>query len=105
MAMLNWDLQKNNDKIALLLSGELSRHTLLPIWQQRAVFLSASELDKSVIEWDLSGITRIDSAGFATLCDFLPNKTVRLIHPPKQLLTLADLVGLSDWIAKFTALN
>ena len=111
MAMLNWDLQKNNDKIALLLSGELSRHTLLPIWQQRAVFLSASELDKSVIEWDLSGITRIDSAGSATLCDFLrdcetlPNKTVRLIHPPKQLLTLADLVGLSDWIAKFTALN
>jgi len=30
---------------------------------------------------------------------------VRLVYPPKQLLTLADLVGLSDWIANFTDLN
>ena len=52
----------------------------------------------------------IDSAGFAALCDFLRecqklNKTVRLVYPPKQLLTLADLVGLSDWIANFTDVN
>lgn len=111
MNTLNWDLQQNDDKIALLLSGELSRNTLLPMWQQRAVFLSESTLNKPIIEWDLSGIVRIDSAGFAVLCDFLrfcetlPNKTVRLIVPPQQLLTLADLVGLSNWIAKFTALN
>ena len=111
MAMLNWDLKKNDDKITLLLTGALSRHTLLPLWQQRAVLLSATNLDKPYIEWDLSGLTRIDSAGFAALCDFLrdcqqlPNKTVQLIHPPQQLLTLADLVGLADWIAKFTALN
>lgn len=111
MAMLNWDLKKNDDKITLLLTGALSRHTLLPLWQQRTVLLSATNLDKPYIEWDLSGLTRIDSAGFAALCDFLrdcqqlPNKTVRLTHPPQQLLTLADLVGLADWIAKFTALN
>lgn len=109
--MLNWELKQNDDKIALLLSGELSRNTLLPMWQQRAVFLSEGKLNKPVIEWDLSQITRIDSAGFATLCDFLracqqlPNKTVRLVNPPTQLLTLADLVGLSDWIANFTDLN
>lgn len=109
--MLNWDLQKNDDKITLLLSGALSRHTLLPLWQQRTRILSAENLDKSEIEWDLSGLQRIDSAGFAALCDFLrycqqlPNKTVRLIHPPQQLLTLADLVGLTDWIANFTVLN
>ena len=48
--MLNWDLKKNDDKIALLLSGELSRNTLLPMWQQRDVFLSANALDKTVIE-------------------------------------------------------
>ena len=108
--MLNSDLKKNDDKIALLLSGELSRNTLLPMWQQRDVFLSANALDKTVVEWDLSGIQHIDSAGFAALCDFLRecqmlNKTVRLVYPPKQLLTLADLVGLSDWIANFTDLN
>lgn len=108
--MLNWDLKKNDDKIALLLSGELSRNTLLPMWQQRDTFLSASALDRTVVEWDLYGIKHIDSAGFAALCDFLRecqklNKTVRLVYPPKQLLTLADLVGLSDWIANFTDLN
>ncbi|MDU0889045.1 MAG: NTP-binding protein, partial [Haemophilus parainfluenzae] len=49
----------------------------------------------------------IDSAGFALLCDFLhdseqlPNKKVRLINPPEQLLTLADLVNLSHWIGTF----
>ena len=105
--MLNWDLQKNNDKITLFLFGELSRTTLLPMWQQRGVFLSESTLDKTIVEWNLSGLQHIDSAGFTALCDFLRecqkiNKTVRLVYPPKQLLTLADLVGLSDWIANFT---
>ncbi|AJO87687.1 TPA: lipid asymmetry maintenance protein MlaB [Haemophilus influenzae] len=105
--MLNWDLQKNNDKITLFLFGELSRCTLLPMWQQRGVFLSASTLDKTIVEWNLSDLQHIDSAGFAALCDFLRecqkiNKTVRLVYPPKQLLTLADLFGLSDWIANFT---
>lgn len=108
MSMLNWDFTQNNDKIALQFSGELSRNTLLPLWQQRASFLSESKLNQNIIEFDLTGITRIDSAGFALLCDFLhdsqqlPNKTVRLVNPPQQLLTLADLVNLSDWIAAFT---
>ncbi len=70
-------------------------------------FLSASTLDKTIVEWNLSDLQHIDSAGFAALCDFLRecqklNKTVRLVYPPKQLLTLADLFGLSDWIANFT---
>ncbi|MDC2825321.1 lipid asymmetry maintenance protein MlaB [Rodentibacter pneumotropicus] len=108
MTRLNWDLIQNNDKIALRFSGELSRNTLLALWQQRASFLSEAKLNQSVIEWDLTGVTKIDSAGFALLCDFLydskklPNKMVRLVNPPQQLLTLADLVNLSDWIAAFT---
>lgn len=111
MNTLNWALQKNDDKITLLLTGALSRHTLLSLWRQRETVLSAQNLDKPFIEWDLSGLERIDSAGFAALCDFLqmcqklPHKTVRLIHPPQQLLTLADLVGLAHWIANFMALN
>ncbi len=47
--MLNWDLKKNDDKIALLLSGELSRNTLLPMWQQRDVFFTANALDKQLL--------------------------------------------------------
>ena len=88
--MLNWDLVQNNDKIVLRFSGELSRNTLLPLWQQRASFLSETKLTQPYIEWDLHDSQQ------------LPNKTVRLVNPPQQLLTLADLVNLSDWIASFT---
>ncbi|MDU2561952.1 MAG: lipid asymmetry maintenance protein MlaB [Haemophilus parainfluenzae] len=107
MTALKWDLIQNNDKIALQLSGELSCNTLLPLWQQRASFLSEKLANQSTIEFDLTNIKRIDSAGFALLCDFLhdsqqlPNKKVRLINPPEQLLTLADLVNLSHWISTF----
>ena len=107
MTALKWDLIQNNDKIALQLSGELCRNTLLPLWQQRASFLSEKLANQSTIEFDLTNIKRIDSAGFALLCDFLhdseqlPNKKVRLINPPEQLLTLADLVNLSHWIGTF----
>ena len=107
MTALKWDLIQNNDKIALQLSEELSRNTLLPLWQQRASFLSEKLANQSTIEFDLTNIKRIDSAGFALLCDFLhdseqlPNKKVRLINPPEQLLTLADLVNLSHWIGTF----
>ena len=107
MTALKWDLIQNNDKIDLQLSEELSRNTLLPLWQQRASFLSEKLANQSIIEFDLTNIKRIDSAGFALLCDFLhdseqlPNKKVRLINPPEQLLTLADLVNLSHWISTF----
>ena len=107
MTALKWDLIQNNDKIALQLSGELSRNTLLPLWQQRASFLSEQLANQSIIEFDLTNIKRIDSAGFALLCDFLhdseqiANEEVRLINPPEQLLTLADLVNLSHWIGTF----
>ena len=107
MTALKWDLIQNNDKIAFQLSGELSRNTLLPLWHQRASFLSEKLANQSIIEFDLTNIKRIDSAGFALLCDFLhdseqlPNKKVRLINPPEQLLTLADLVNLSHWIGTF----
>ena len=107
MTALKWDLIQNNDKIALQLSGELSRNTLLPLWQQRASFLSEKLANQSIIEFDLTNIKRIDSTGFALLCDFLHDsekkkkKKVRLINPPEQLLTLADLVNLSHWISTF----
>lgn len=105
---LTWEWLANNDKITLRLSGELSRNTLLPLWQQRAVFFVDAE-NYQYIEWDLAQITRIDSAGFALLCDLLKhnqslppqNKQQQLIHFSDQLLTLADLYGLSPWIRQF----
>ena len=110
---LHWESQVNDGKMTLQLSGELSRNTLLSLWQQRASFLLEGQLDGQMIVWDLSQITRIDSAGFALLCDFLQHNQTLLTkaqrqilqNPPSQLLTLADLFGLSDWIAQFIPQN
>ena len=60
MTALKWDLIQNNDKIALQLSGELSRNTLLPLWQQRASFLSEKLANQSTIEFDLTNIKSIE---------------------------------------------
>ena len=71
------------------------------------LFYQKSKTIKVSLNLILTEINRIDSAGFALLCDFLhdceqlPNKKVRLISPPEQLLTLADLVNLSHWISTF----
>ena len=106
---LRWASQVNNDRMTLQLSGELSRNTLLPLWQQRASFLLGKPSAEQDIYWDLSQITRMDSAGFALLCDFLQHNQTRLLKgrvqvlqcPPSELLTLADLFGLSDWLTQF----
>ncbi|WP_386689747.1 lipid asymmetry maintenance protein MlaB [Lonepinella sp. MS14437] len=106
---LTWSAVQNNDKITLQLVGELSRDTLLPLWQQRLTFLSEKQIADKDILWDLAQITRIDSAGFALLCDFIahcrhiqqPNHRIVLENVPSQLLTLADLFGLTDWLAPF----
>lgn len=45
----------------LVLSGILEHHTLLPLWQQRDVLVKD-------LQWiDLSGLSRVDSAGLACL--------------------------------------
>ncbi|MDO5053759.1 lipid asymmetry maintenance protein MlaB [Pasteurella oralis] len=106
---LTWAIKQNDDNITLQFIGELSRDTLLPLWEQRASFLSAEKRNTSYIFWDLSQVSRIDSAGFALLCDFLQycqtvvkqEYHIVLKNAPSQLFTLADLFGLSAWIATF----
>ncbi|OOF70544.1 lipid asymmetry maintenance protein MlaB [Rodentibacter caecimuris] len=103
---LNWNLEVKNSKITVRLKGVLLRDTLLPLWQQRSSFLSFQSRPEQ-LEWDLSEIESVDSAGFAFLCDCL-NKigqvneiNVVIMNPPAQLLKLADLFGLSIWLNKF----
>ncbi len=115
---LKWSLEQNNDRIVLRLIGELSRNTLLPLWNayntrpkegQRDSFLSAEQIADKDIYCDLAQISRIDSAGFALLCDLVAhcrrlqrqNSILLLEDAPPQLLTLADLFGLSDWLKPF----
>lgn len=115
---LKWSLEQNGDRIVLRLIGELSRNTLLPFWnvyhirkdgEQRDSFLSATQIADKNICCDLAQISRIDSAGFALLCDLIvhcrhlqqKNKILLLENVPPQVLTLADLFGLSDWLKPF----
>lgn len=100
---LQWDIQQNHESLFVKLSGELTRNTLLPLWKQRASFLSPTE--KQSLYWDLKEITRIDSAGFTLLAELLnhyhkivPN---RLINTPDSVKTLADLYDLDAWFDQF----
>lgn len=105
---LDWVLEQNDDKIALRLIGELSRDTLLPLWLQRASFPFMQKNANKLVIFDLTTITRVDSAGFAILCNLIQQTTaeaknpLKLENPPAQLLTLADLFGLSHWIMPLT---
>ncbi len=104
--MLNWDLQKNNDKITLFLFGSYLAAPCYQCGSNVAFFCQKVHLIKLL----LNGIYLVFSILIQLVLQRFViftrvskiNKTVRLVYPPKQLLTLADLVGLSDWIANFT---
>ncbi|PJG84625.1 STAS domain-containing protein [Conservatibacter flavescens] len=106
---LQWVALSQENTLVLQLSGELSRNTLLPLWSQHETILASHAVANKHIHWDLSQITRIDSAGFAFLCELLQHSqsvqtvgtNVRLIGAPSQLFTLSDLFGLSTWIKPF----
>ncbi len=110
-AKLTWSAIQNNDKIALRLAGELSRNTLLPLWnewkrQQRFAVLSTSQMAAHVIEWDLSSLTRMDSAGFALFSELLYDiqkmaVSQKIINVPDELMTLAELFDLDNWLKTF----
>lgn len=104
--LLHWDFSSNNDKICLSFSGELTRFTLSSVLKERHHFFAKIKNNSSIILWDFSELYRIDSAGFAFLCELLHqgeslSKNQMLINSPKQFLTLADLFGLSNWLSAF----
>ena len=104
---LQWDIQQNSESLMVQLSGELTRNTLLPFWQQRAAFLSPKP--HQYIYWDLKGLTAIDSAGLALLIELLNHYSLKnpnsLIHTPNNVLKLAELFGLSNWLSPFLILS
>lgn len=101
---LKWALNTNDDNITLKLSGQLSRYTLSALWHNRNELLAKGLARTEPFIWDLEALTHIDSAGFALLCELIHqldhNNTYpqKIIHIPPQLLTLAELFGLSTWI-------
>ncbi len=100
---LQWSILHNNESLVVELSGELTRDTLLPLWKQRASFLSTRK--NQHIYWDLKAISRIDSAGFVLLTELLhfygKQTSNHLIHVPNVVKTLADLYDLDQWLNSY----
>ncbi|MCK3654723.1 NTP binding protein (Contains STAS domain) [Pasteurellaceae bacterium Macca] len=100
---LQWHIQQNNETLFVQLSGELTRNTLLPLWKQRASFLSP-KMNQNIY-WDLKSLTQIDSAGFTLLAEILHHYQKKnanyLINTPQFVKGLADLFDLSNWFSSF----
>lgn len=97
---LQWDIQQNNESIMIRLFGDLTRNTLLPLWKQRASFLSPKPNQQ--IYWDLKSLNNIDSAGFTLLAELLNHYQKQnencIINTPKTIINLAELFDLDDWL-------
>lgn len=100
---LQWSVLHNNESLVVELSGELTRDTLLPLWKQRASFLSPKS--NQYIYWDLKSLTSIDSSGFTLLAELLHHYQQKnpncLLNTPPTLTSLAELFDLSDWFKTF----
>lgn len=88
-------LEQDASAGCLAVVGELSFATVGELAAQgEGVFPDAIELDI-----DLAGVTRVDSAGLALLVEWVrlgrgAGRTIRLRHPPDQLLAIARASGL-----------
>lgn len=100
---LQWDIQQNNESIIVQLFGDLTRNTLLPLWKQRASFLSPKA--NQHIYWDLKSLNHIDSAGFTLLAELLNHYQKQnqncIINTPVTIKNLADLFDLDEWFSQF----
>lgn len=87
--------------MAAILSGELSfAQVPAALVQARA----AVESGQGPVELDLSGVTRVDSAGLALLLELARiargrGRELRCAHAPEQLQRLAEFFGLSPLLA------
>ncbi|MBV6541433.1 STAS domain-containing protein [Ursidibacter maritimus] len=100
---LQWNIQQNSESVIVQLFGELTRDTLLPLWKQRASFLSPKI--NQHIYWDLKSLRNIDSAGFSLFIELLNDYQKQnpncIINVPEVVKNLAELFDLSDWLKSF----
>lgn len=100
---LQWRIQQNNESVIIQLFGDLTRDTLLPLWQQRASFLSPKA--NQHLYWDLKNLQRLDSAGFTLLAELLNHYQKHnrscLINTPDAIKSLVELFDLTEWFSPF----
>ncbi|MFI8417955.1 lipid asymmetry maintenance protein MlaB [Serratia sp. NPDC078593] len=87
-------LRVETQQKTLVLSGDLDRETLLPLWQQRATLLT----DKTAI--DVAQLQRVDSSGLALLVHLCEQHgtELKISGATDRLKTLITLYNLQDII-------
>lgn len=88
---LSWQ----RDGQVLSLEGELNSDTLLPLWEQR------QEVVSGVTVFELSGLTRVDTAGLALLIHLIgqakqQGNDIELRQMSENLHTLVQLYNLPE---------
>lgn len=96
VASLQADIQQGNDG-RLAISGDLSFDSVAHLWRKIHDWFR----DREVLDIDLSGVRRSDSAGVALLVSCLrqaqqSGKTVRFFNIPAQMLALARVSSLDQ---------
>lgn len=84
------------DAHSLILEGELTHKTLLPLWQQKETLLNG------VTSVNVSGLTHVDSSGLALILQFIgesdkkgnPLKIIGVTDKLNTLITLYNLKGM-----------
>lgn len=87
--------------MAEAIAGELTFANVMPTLQR---LRPATATGSGPLELDLSGVTRVDSAGLALLLELARNaraagRELKLIGAPEQLRRLAGFFGLTPLLA------
>lgn len=96
-ASLNWHV----DNGVMILSGDLNRETLMPLWDERQTFIPSD-----VHSLDVSGLEYVDSPGLAMLIYLLDGTSARerpvaLVGLTEKLRALMALYNLQQIIQPY----
>lgn len=92
--LADWRIEAHS----LILAGELTYKTLLPLWEQK------DELIKSAASIDVSDLSHVDSSGLALILQFAneANKKgnrLKIVGVTDKLNTLITLYNLNDMMS------
>lgn len=102
-----WNVSHSEKGLHLQLNGDLTRSTLLPLWQRRAsLFAENADLPaESCLYIELNHLETLDSAGFVLICEILHHysqrNTVKLTAVPHLVQDFAELYDLEQWLTPF----
>ncbi|MGV6988617.1 STAS domain-containing protein [Testudinibacter sp. P80/BLE/0925] len=102
-----WNVSQRQNSWSLQFSGELTRRTLLPLWQQRASLFAENAFSspESCLYIELNRLQMVDSAGFVLICEILHHYSrqsrVKLVAVPHLVRDFAELYDLEEWLTPF----